>query len=348
MTGKGTRTVRCVGRFDMENSILIKESAIDSLLSHALRSAKAHGKEVLGWLLGFFQEDGVCVSESIPCTKYVFQSRFGAEADPTQEAEVASSYPRNIGIVGLYHSHPFAVRLEGGHFRRISTLDDIFHSRIDDRTLRSRASRRKNYLSIVTNGIDFSCYVMKKKSRKVEPTLVREIPYRSSLESYHSDFATEIEERIMSVDVNDIIAGCTRALMDGARKKLRREELTVERGAFHGGSARPRKRSTEPTQENILSITKEGKFALSTAHISLTSSIYTKNADEKEVLRAMKEEILDNIAYLLWKLSTSKFSLRRSWNSIKIHLGNIGIDESGSLPRRQFRVPDRGITIKQS
>ena len=63
----------------------------------------------------------------------------------------------------------------------------------------------------------------------------------------------------------------------------------------------------------------------------------------------MGEEILDNIAFLLWKLSSSKLPrMDRKWTTAEIHLGNIEIDESGSLPKKRFQTPERGITIKRS
>ncbi len=333
----------------MNDSILIREGAIDSLLSHALRSAKAHGKEVIGWLMGFFQKEGVCVSESVPCTKYRFQSRFGAEADPTQEAEIASLYPRNVGIVGLYHSHPFAMRLEGGHFRRISSLDDIFHSSTDDSMLRARSSRRKNYLSIVTNGIDYSCYVMKKGSKEIEPALVGEIPYKNSLQSYHSNFSIHLEEEMESVELKDAIRKVSLELMDRAKKDLKQEGLSIEKGTFNRHRFRSRQKSTEITPENMLGFDKGNDSIKGEAHISLSPVVYTALEDEEGINIAMKEEILDNIAYLLWKLSLSKTPARRKrWSRVEIHLGNVEIDESESLPKKRFQTPEREITIKRS
>ncbi|UCD91913.1 MAG: Mov34/MPN/PAD-1 family protein [Methanobacteriota archaeon] len=333
----------------MEDSILIREGAIDSLLSHALRSAKAHGKEVIGWLMGFFQEDGVCVSESIPCTNYKFQSRVGAEADPTQEAEVASLYPRNVGIVGLYHSHPFAMRQEGGHFRRISSLDDIFHSSTDDRMLRARSSRRKNYLSIVTNGIDYSCYVMKRGSKEIEPSLVREIPYKNSLQSYHGSFSVHLEKEMENVDLQDAIRKVSWELMDLAKTSLKQESLSIEKGTYNRRRNTSRQRSREYDQENLLSFTKGNDSIIGEAQISLSPVVYTALKDEKGIDSAMKDEILDNVAYLLWKLSISKApTTGKKWSRVEIHLGNVEIDESESLPKKRFQTPEREITIKRS
>lgn len=332
----------------MDDAILVRESAIDSLLTHALRSAKAHGKEVIGWLMGFFQKDSVCVSESIPCTKYKFQSRFGAEADPTQEAEIASLYPRNVGIVGLYHSHPFAMKLEGGHFRRISSLDDIFHSRIDDSMLKARSSRRKNYLSIVTNGIDYSCYVMMKGSKEVEPTLVREIPYKNSLQSYHSAFNIHMETEMEGIEINDALRSVSGQLVERAKNMLKRDSLSIERVTSKKPRYSPAQKSQEDTQDNVLSFARVNGNVKGETRISLSPVVYTAFENEKEINAAMEEEILDNIAYLLWKLSASKISLGNRWSRIEIHLGNVEIDESESLPKKRFRTPEREMTIKRS
>ncbi len=331
----------------MDDSVLIREGAIDTLLSHALRSAKAHGKEVIGWLLGFFQEDGVCVSESVPCTRYVLQTRFGAEADPTEEAEVASTYPRNVGIVGLYHSHPFAMKFDGGHFRRISSLDDMFHSSTDDKMLKTRSSRRRNYLSIVTNGIDFTCFVMERKSRKLEPKLVSEIPYKKSLQSYECEFAIDMEKDMGEVDSSDILGAASRGLMDQVREKLSKNGPSLKEGTIHR-RYRNSRRGLKGT-DNLLKIIREGKWTRTEARITLSNSVYTAEEEEKEIESAMKEEVLDNTAFLLWKLSSSKVpDMATKWSSAEIHLGHIEIDESGSLPKKSFQTPERGITIKRS
>jgi hypothetical protein len=333
----------------MDGSVIVREEAIDSLLSHALRSAKAHGEEVIGWLLGFFNDDGVCVSESVPCTRYRKQSRFGAEADPTQEAEVASTYPRNVGIVGLYHSHPFAMRFDGGHFRRISSLDDMFHSSTDDSMLKSRSSKRKNYLSIVTNGIDFSCFVMKKGSKLIEPELVGEIPYKSSLQSYRTEFTIEMEKEMGDLDVGNVIGGVSKELMDHVRKKLKKDGPSVSKGTINRRYKNSRRNISPKSRDNVLKIFKDNDSIRSDAHITLNSSVYTGKEDEKEIDHAMREEILDNIAFLLWKLSASKLpDMKKQWTTAEIHLGNIEIDEGGSLPKKRFQIPERGITVKRS
>ncbi len=331
----------------MDDAILIRENAIDALLSHALRSAKSHGKEVIGWLLGFFREDGVCVSESVPCTKYKRQSRFGAEADPAQEAEVAGIYPRNVGIVGLYHSHPFAMKFDGGHFRRISSLDDMFHSKTDDSMLKSRSSRRKNYLSIVTNGIDFSCFVMKKGSKKIEPALVREIPYKKSLQSYMCEFTIDMEEEMGDAQADDVIGAVSKGLMEHVRSRLAEMGPSIGNGTINRRYRNSRR--NVPNMDNILKVTREKESIRVESHIALSSAVYTSREDEKEIATAMEEEILDNIAYLLWKLSSSKLpDMSGRWTTAEVHLGNIEVDESGSLPKKRFLTPERGITIKRS
>jgi len=68
--------------------VVIQRSALKGLLAHAAAVAKASRAEALGWLLGFFTEDAVYVVESAGCTRYRSQTRYGAEAEPTEEGPV--------------------------------------------------------------------------------------------------------------------------------------------------------------------------------------------------------------------------------------------------------------------
>src|SRR5439155_1208378 len=117
----------------------IARAAWRALLHHAGDVARSSGREAIGWLLGFFVGDEPYVLDAHPATRYKHQSRYGAVADPTEEAEIAVRYPRNVGIVGLYHSHPF----------KDETRHAIFHSATDDATLKSLAAgATRNRLTI--------------------------------------------------------------------------------------------------------------------------------------------------------------------------------------------------------
>src|SRR2546427_3405964 len=123
--------------------------AYRQLLAHASQVARDRRTEAIGWLLGYFAADGVTVLDSVAATRYKSQSRYGAEADPREELAIATSYPRAVGIVGLYHSHPF----------KDETQHAIFHSHTDDATLKARASRREKHPSVVTGGDDAGAVV---------------------------------------------------------------------------------------------------------------------------------------------------------------------------------------------
>jgi len=156
--------------------------AYRTLLNHADRVARERGAEAIGWLLGFFAPSAVTVLDVAPATRYKSQSRYGAEADPREELAIATSYPRTVGIVGLYHSHPF----------RDETHHAIFHSQTDDKTLKSRASRREEYLSVVTDGHDAEVFVIKGGKHEVTPEVVDGLSYKDALRRYSCDVSLRL------------------------------------------------------------------------------------------------------------------------------------------------------------
>ena len=105
-------------------SVLVMEGVDDYLRKHALEEARMYGHEVLGWLVGFSMKNEVYVLKAVKCTRYRRQSRIEAEADPTQESEVASRYPRNIGLVGQ-RDRPMAHPMVDRRKRLQEILDEI-------------------------------------------------------------------------------------------------------------------------------------------------------------------------------------------------------------------------------
>ncbi|MFQ5884855.1 MAG: hypothetical protein ACE5IO_07120, partial [Thermoplasmata archaeon] len=178
------------------NSVTIQRDVIALFLSHALKESRTKGREVIGWLLGFLWNGEIYVCDAVPCSRYRRQTKFSAEADPLEEAELASKYPRNIGIVGLYHSHPFSLGRGSSLFRNLFDVGDFFHSHTDDLTMRSRAGKKKNYLSIVTNGIDYACFVMKDRVEKVPPRIVDSISYLDAMDTYQTEIDISFEREM--------------------------------------------------------------------------------------------------------------------------------------------------------
>ena len=161
----------------------ILRTAWRALLQHAGNVARSSGREAIGWLLGFYVGDEAYVLDAHPATRYKHQSRYGATADPAEEAEIAVRYPRNVGIVGLYHSHPF----------KDDTRHAIFHSATDDTTLKSRAARRENFVSVVTDGRSAECFVFREGfPAPVTPAIEESLSVAGHLKRYTTSVAPSI------------------------------------------------------------------------------------------------------------------------------------------------------------
>ena len=101
---------------------------------------RAKKKEVVGWLVGYWDGGGLIVLDAVLSKDSSENHLTGAKGSPNEESELSLSLPRGVGIVGLFHSHPFTKGRKA-----------LFHSTVDDLTLGER-SRRGKYVSFVTEG----------------------------------------------------------------------------------------------------------------------------------------------------------------------------------------------------
>lgn len=101
--------------------------------------AKENEKEIYGWLIGYDDNLGnVYIIAAYDCQKYAQQTTVSAIPELKEFQFISSGLPQGIGVIGIYHSHP----------------KGVFHSNIDDTTLKSLKKMYNNVISIVTNGIE--------------------------------------------------------------------------------------------------------------------------------------------------------------------------------------------------
>lgn len=333
-----------------KDKVTIQRDVIALVLSHALKESRTKGREVIGWLLGFLWDEGIYVCDAVPCTRYKSQTKFSAEADPLEEAELASRYPRNIGIVGLYHSHPFSLGRNSSLFRELFDVGDIFHSHTDDLTMKSRAGKRKNYLSIVTNGIDYACFVLKDRIGRVRPRIVDNISYQDAMESYQTSVDVSFE-RVMDVKaVRLLMNELGRELMEHVNETIDVNAMQVIGVHRRGkGLATPRTAGMEGKENFFRAAEEDGKLRAE-VRISLSPVIYTSSSKDSEILEALKNEVIDDSAYLVWKLLSSQKldRLRGTVKRIEVGLGSFDIVEDGPLPQKIYNEPERSVVRKKS
>ncbi|MFQ6127614.1 MAG: hypothetical protein ACE5QW_01740 [Thermoplasmata archaeon] len=332
------------------NSVTIQRDVIALVLSHALKESRTNGREVIGWLLGFLWNGEIYVCDAVPCTRYKKQTKFSAEADPLEEAELASRYPRNVGIVGLYHSHPFSLGRNSSLFRDLFDVGDIFHSHTDDLTIRSRAGKRKNYLSIVTNGIDYACFVLRDRIRKVSPRIVDSISCLDAMDTYQTEVDISFERVMERKALPRLMKELGRELTEHINSTIDMRALKVRDVPRKGRRLAISLADDLRGMENIFRAAKEENKFRAEVRISLSPVVYTSSKKESEILEALRNEIIDDSAYLVWKLLSSRKldKLKGAVRRIEVGLGSFEIDEDGPLPQKIYNEPERSVARKRS
>lgn len=317
----------------MTVSIRIQKTALRKLNLHASEVARARGVETIGWLLGFFGRGEVWVCDSVPATRYRAQSRYGAQADAREEAELAAQFPRNVGIVGIFHSHPF----------RDETEHAVFHSQTDDTTLKSRASRHEDYLSIVTDGRDAEFFVLRDRATPIKAEIVESISYKDELTAYRCPLAFTLRREALPSRV-DYVPGFLEqemlALVEKSVKgdglKVNKDEGVVNLPTLQGGA-----------EANTFRYARDGATATIELEMMLEPVVYVLGENVEDLRTAVKNEILDDVVYLMWhSVGASSLSLD-GIKSFEANLGSFRVHETSPLPRKIFKPPKRGaVTIR--
>jgi len=301
--------------------VVIARPALRSLLGHAAGVAKASRSEALGWLLGFFTEDAVYVADAAPCTRYRSQSRYGAEAEPAEEVALAARHPRAIGLVGLYHSHPFGSETE--HAR--------FHSHTDDATLRSRASRAEDYLSVVTDTKEATFFVLRRgRPLAVKPEVVDDVRCEDLLKRYTAEVSVRVSVEGEATTLPPLVA----ALAKDLRGRI---DEGAAAGEVRGGRVRLPGLEGEATG-SALRVKRHAGGVRAELELRLTPTVYLRR-DGEEVLRAVREELHDDAAYLLHRAADGGELGDASY--FEVPLGRLSVRMQSRLPVKAYRAPKR-------
>ncbi|UCE37007.1 MAG: hypothetical protein JSW00_16170 [Thermoplasmata archaeon] len=343
-----------------QKNLVMKRDLKRVISEHALEGAREHGFEVLGWLTGFFTEDTVYICDAVPCTNYKRQSRYSAESDPAEEAKLAVMFPRNVGIVGLYHSHPFKMDFETGEFRKLYGVSELFHSGTDDAMLKSRSSKMKNYVSIVTDVENIQCYMMqRKKPKKIKENLVNSINFKDHMRQINSKVHLKYEQSFdKKPNLAKMIREIEEKLISDLDRELLDDDVNIQQGPL-GNVLRilPFEKSTGDSSEgkgNFFRITPNGGELTIKAIMNLTPTIYVPKGkiDLEQAAESMKNEIADYIVYLTWNdMNYSEFEkhLSPEIKEQEIHLGRINtkFDETSGMPKKVYTRPKRRMTLKK-
>ncbi len=342
-------------------SIVMKRDLKRVRIEHALEGARKHGFEVLGWLTGFSTEDTVYICDVAPCPGYKVQNRYSAEADPSEEAKLASRFPRNVGIIGLYHSHPFKMDHESAEFRKIHGTSELFHSGVDNAMLQSRSSAMKNYVSIVTDIDSISCYVMHHgKPKQIKENLVDNINFSDHMRPINTKVQLTIEESFdKKQSLSIMIREIEEKLIVDMSSELKEDSAEIQQGPV-GNVMRILSLEQNPrgamggSKGNFFCIGPEENNIKIKAVMNLTPTIYVQKGyiDLSSAVESMKNEIADYIIYLTWNdVNYPEFEKHLSSNisELEVHLGRITTkynDKSG-MPQKTYTKPKRRMMLRK-
>jgi len=311
--------------------VQIARHAYRQLLSHANKVARDRREEAIGWLLGYFSPGAVTVLDAAAATRYRSQSRYGAEADPLEELALSTSYPRTVGIVGLYHSHPF----------RDETQHAIFHSQTDDATLKSRASAREDYLSVVTDGHDAEVFVLKGGKQEVSPEIVDGLTYRGALKRYTCDVSLRLKASPPISAMEGLVGAIEVEVAKAVDRGLRGDvKLNPATGALSVPGLRG------DAANNAVAVRRQGDGVSVDLQIRIEAAVYLPPAQEDEVAAVLRQEVLDDIVYLLWHGLDPK-ALSGPIADLDANLGFLLIQETNPLPKKLFKPSKRALVVKR-
>jgi hypothetical protein len=328
-------------------SVYVKKHVIENLRKHAHEEARKYGHEVFGWLVGFFKEKQVYVLKAVKCTKYLRQSKVEAEADPSEESQVASLYPRNIGIVGLYHSHPFRKDYDRPG-RKKGIEEKMFHSEVDKSTLKSRAKREENYVSAVTDGRSTSFFTLDKDSKKVievKPNIVNTIEYDKFMTDYSAKINLIFEKKIKVSKISDILKGLETNLIDYIYRNVEESEIDFEKINEKRWNVRLYAFEEERVTDNVIAIKKVDNHFMVNLRFNMKPEVFVTRIGE--VPTAMRDEIADNILTLIRMAFQPKYLGKADIKSLELHLGNFKVDKK-EFPSKVFIPPKRRMIIRKS
>ncbi len=316
----------------MTTRVQFARPAYRKMIAHADRVARDLRTEAIGWLLGYFRPGAVTVLDSVAATRYKVQSRYGAEADPREELAIATSYPRVVGIVGLYHSHPF----------RDETQHAIFHSQTDDRTLKSRASRHADYLSVVTDGHGAEVFVVGGGKTEVTPEIADGLTYRQTLARYTCDVSLRLAGTLKVAAMEGLLGAVEHEVAAAVGKALQAKDVALDAAkrvltipGLAGNATR-----------NAIRVSRQPGGAEIVLEVHTEVAVYLQPSGEAEVLAVLKQEVQDDVVQLLWR-GLGATELAGPVVDLEANLGSLRVQETDPLPRKLYKPAKRSLVVKK-
>ena len=81
--------------------------------------------------------------------------------------------------------------------------------------------------------------------------------------------------------------------------------------------------------------------------LRLDATVFVAGADEDEVLLATRNEILDDILFLMWRGFDASAVDLAGVERFEANLGSLSVHETNPLPRKVYRAPKRATVLRR-
>lgn len=283
----------------------MEEAARKNILRWSAEGKKEK-REVVGWLVGFFNVDAV-ILDAVLSSKTGFDHFFGAQGSLKDESDLTLALPRGLGIIGLFHSHPF------GKGKRA-----LFHSTTDDRTLESR-SAKGDYLSLITDTKNAKVFHFNNGKKIGE---VNDVTYQNGMADDLKPYCAMMRIR-KSLELDAV--GSVRKAVEEIREGM--SDVHVGQEGVTGGN---------------MQISKKGEKYSMKLDLSLYPRVFFEDAKEDDFVLE-SGDLLDLILLKrdsIFRIDTEKLG------SVEIDLGKIRYAREG-VPYKRVVHPKRRFVFKQ-
>ncbi|MCJ2556722.1 MAG: hypothetical protein LN415_06395, partial [Candidatus Thermoplasmatota archaeon] len=183
----------------------------------------------------------------------------------------------------------------------------------------------------------------------VSPRIVDSISYSGAMDAHQTEVDIAFERAMDRKALPRLMRELGRDLAEHIDSTIDVNPLRVRNLPKKGGSL------SSPAVDsrgkgNVFRAAEEDDKIMVEVHINLCPVVYTSSKKESEILEALRNEMIDDSAYLMWKLMSSRMldRFKESVRRIEVGLGSFEIDEDGPLPLKIYSAPERSIARKRS
>jgi len=153
-----------------------------------------------------------------------------------------------------------------------------------------------------------------------------------------------VERRWKKDDIGKLVGDLERDLVEKAGRFLKKGNAFVDtdKGTIQVPPI------GEKATKNVIKISSLGPQLSVEIQLRMEPMIYVIEEEEQHILRTLKNEVEDDIGYLLRRGFSSSLLSIEKLKSLEVNLGTFKVQESDPLPRKIYVGPKRSSALRKS